>query len=128
QLSASEGPADLRVSITWNTDNTDVDLWVIEPEGHRVFYQSPRSPSGGVLSQDQTQGYGPERYHIPAAREGRCKIVGHYYSANPNLPGGEPHVTVVLTRYAGSDREKVERRTVILRRGGEQVEVVRVRY
>ncbi len=128
QLGARETPADLRVSITWNTDNTDVDLWVIEPDGNRVFYKSPRSPSGGVLSQDQTQGYGPERYHIPTARKGEYKILVHYFSANPNLLGGETHVNVVITRHAGTDREKIERRTVILHRAEELAEVARIRY
>ena len=43
-----------------------------------------------------------------------------------NLLGGETHVNVVITRYAGTDNEKVEKRTVILRRANEQVEVLRV--
>jgi hypothetical protein len=128
KMAGSDVPADLRVSITWNTDNTDVDLWVIEPDGTRVYYQAPRSPSGGVLSQDQTQGYGPERYHIPTARKGEYTIKVHYYRANPNLLGGETHVNVVITRHAGTEREKVERRTVILSREQEAKEVIRVRY
>jgi hypothetical protein len=119
--------ADLRVSISWNTDATDVDLHVIEPDGRRVYYQEPKSPSGGELSQDQTEGYGPERYQIAKA-EGEYRVVVHYYSANPNLLGGETHVQVVVVRFAGTDKETVERRTVILRQGGEYVEVCRVRF
>jgi hypothetical protein len=128
KMAASEAPADLRVSITWNTDNTDVDLWVIEPDGARVYYQNQKSPSGGVLSQDQTQGYGPERYHIPRARKGEYTIKVHYFAANPNLLGGETHVNVVITRNADTDREKVERRTVILSRDKEEKLVTRIRY
>src|SRR6202021_1679315 len=62
--------ADLRVTITWNTDATDVDLWVIEPDGTKCFYQHNRTKNGGQLSQDQTQGYGPERYQIVTAPKG----------------------------------------------------------
>jgi hypothetical protein len=127
-LAGSEPAADLRVSITWNTDNTDVDLWVIEPDGTRVFYQAPNSASGGRLSADQTQGYGPERYHLARARKGEYKVLVHYFRANPNLLGGETHVQVVLTRYAGTAREKVQRRTVILRREGDQVTVARLTF
>ena len=116
------------MSITWNTDATDVDLWVIEPDGTRVFYQAPTSPAGGQLSQDQTQGYGPERYHIPTAQKGEYKILVHYFAANPNLLGGETHVNVVITRNAGTAKETVERRTVILRRQGEQVAVARIKF
>jgi hypothetical protein len=127
-LAGSEAAADLRVSITWNTDNTDVDLWVIEPDRTRVYYQSPRSAAGGQLSADQTQGYGPERYHILTARKGEYKVLVHYFRANPNLLGGETHVNVVITRHAGTAKEKVERRTVILRREGEQVAVHTVKF
>jgi hypothetical protein len=127
-VGGAEQAAGLRVSITWNTDNTDIDLWVVEPDGTRVFYSQPRSPAGGVLSPDQTQGYGPERYHIPTARPGTYKVLVHYYRANANLLGGETHVSVVITRHAGTDHEKVERRTVILRREGEQVKVAEIRF
>jgi hypothetical protein len=44
------------------------------------------------------------------------------------LLGGETHVNVTITRYAGTEREKIERKTVILRQHEEQVEVARVRY
>ena len=52
----------------------------------------------------------------------------HYFRANPNLLGGETHVSVTVTRHAGTDSEKVERHTVILKREGEQVAVARVRF
>ena len=128
KLSESTKPADLRVTITWNTDATDVDLHVIEPDRTRVMYSTPKSQSGGELSQDQTQGYGPERYQIRKAPKGEFTILVHNFRPNPNLLGGETHVNVTITRYAGTDREKVERRTVILQREGEMIEVTKVRY
>lgn len=127
-LSAAREPSDLRVSVSWNTDATDVDLWVIEPDGTKVFYSSPRSKSGGELSQDQTQGYGPERYRIAKARPGEYRIVVHNFRPNPNLLGGETHVHVVVTRYAGTPREVTQRYNVILKRPGEEAEVTRVKY
>src|SRR5262249_6007732 len=54
-LSASRESSDLRVSISWNTDATDVDLWVIEPDGTKVFYSNKRSKSGGQMSEVATQ-------------------------------------------------------------------------
>src|SRR5262249_27747910 len=88
RLEAMRDPSpggDLRVSISWNTDATDVDLWVIEPSGEKCFYSHNRTKSGGELSQDQTQGYGPERYRIARAPEGEFVIVVDYFRANPNL-------------------------------------------
>src|SRR5262249_13828710 len=128
EVADREQTADLRVSITWNTDGTDVDLHVVEPKGFRVFYQQPRSPAGGQLSQDQTQGYGPERYQIAKAGRGEYKVLVNYFRANANLLGGETHVSVTVTRNAGTDREKVERYTAVLRRGGDTVEVCRVQF
>jgi hypothetical protein len=119
--------SDLRVTISWNTDATDIDLWVIEPDGTKVFYGG-RSKTGGVLSADMTQGYGPERYYVPRASRGEYTIIVHYFRANPNLLGGETHVDVTVTRHAGSPEEKVQRRTVILRRQGEQVQVCKVKF
>src|SRR5690606_11423108 len=55
---------DLRVVLTWDADNTDIDLWVIDPVGEAVYYAQPRSKSGGHVSRDFTQGYGPEAFTI----------------------------------------------------------------
>ncbi len=120
--------SDLRVTISWNTDNTDVDLWVIEPDGTKCFYQHNRTASGGELSQDQTQGYGPERYRIAKAQPGEYGIVVHYFRANPNLLAGETHVNVVIARNAGTPQEVLERKTVILKKQGEVVEVCKVKF
>jgi hypothetical protein len=120
--------SDLRVTISWNTDATDVDLWVMEPDGTKCFYENRQTPNGGRLSQDMTQGYGPERYHIQKAAKGKYRVLVHYFSANPNLLAGETHVNVVVTRYAGTPREVVERHTVILKKHGEAVEVCSVEF
>jgi tetratricopeptide (TPR) repeat protein len=121
-------PSDLRVTISWNTDATDVDLWVIEPDGTKCYYQHSRTKNGGELSQDQTQGYGPERYQIKNAKPGMYTIIVHYYSANPNLLAGETHVNVAVTRRADSPQEAVERYNVILQRKDQQIEVCKVKF
>jgi hypothetical protein len=121
-------PSDLRVVITWNTDATDIDLWVIEPDGTKCFYQHQRTKNGGQLSQDQTQGYGPERYQALHALKGAYTIIVHYYRANPNLLAGETHVNVAVTRNAGTPQEATERHNVILKKHDEQAEVCKVKF
>jgi tetratricopeptide (TPR) repeat protein len=120
--------ADLRVTISWNTDATDVDLWVIEPTGEKCFYSHRTTANGGELTEDVTQGYGPERYHAKKAIKGEYKVVVHYYSMNPNLLAGETHVNVTVTRFSGTPNEVSERHTVILKKAQEAVEVCRVKY
>jgi len=128
QMARPQPKSDLRVTISWNTDATDVDLWVIEPDGTKCFYQHNRTRNGGELSQDQTQGYGPERYQIAQAQPGAYTILVHYFSINPNLLGGETHVSATVTRFAGTPRENTERHTVILKQHNQQVEVCKVKF
>jgi tetratricopeptide (TPR) repeat protein len=128
QMTRPQPKSDLRVTISWNTDATDVDLWLIEPDGTKCFYQHNRTQNGGELSQDQTQGYGPERYQIAKAQPGVYTILVHYFSINPNLLGGETHVSVTVTRFAGTPQEKTERHTVILKQHNQQVEVCKVKF
>jgi hypothetical protein len=125
---AKQEQADLRVTISWNTDATDVDLWVIEPDGTKCYYQHKATKNGGQLSADMTQGYGPERYQIVNAPQGTFQVLVHYYGTNPNLLGGETHVKVGVTRNAGRANETTENHTVILKRHNEQVEVCKVKF
>src|SRR5438477_277481 len=77
RLAASQLQADLRVTISWNTDATDVDLWVIEPDGTKCYYQHNRTKNGGELSQDKTQGYGPESFQVAKALPGAYTVFLH---------------------------------------------------
>jgi hypothetical protein len=128
KLDTSKAQSDLRVTISWNTDNTDVDLWVIEPDGEKCYYQHNKTKNGGELSQDMTQGYGPERYQIKKAQKGTYRVIVNYFNMNPNLLAGETHVNVAVTRFAGTPQETTERHTVILRQSKEEVEVCKVEY
>ncbi len=128
KMTGSQMQDDLRVTMSWNTDGTDVDLWVIEPDGTKCYYQHTKTKNGGELSQDVTQGYGPERYHMQKAVPGEYRIIVNYFAANPNLLAGETHVNVVVTHHAGTPQEVVERHTVILKKDKEEVEVCRVKF
>jgi hypothetical protein len=128
KMDLSKSQSDLRVTISWNTDATDVDLWIIEPDGEKCFYQHNKTKHGGELSQDMTQGYGPERYHANKAQKGTYRIIVHYFAVNPNLIAGETYVNVTVTRFAGTEQETTERHTVILKKRGEEVEVCRVEF
>jgi hypothetical protein len=118
--------APLVVTATWNTDNTDVDLWVKEPSGEACGYSNRATQRGGELMADLRVGYGPERYVNRRGDPGTYVILVNYYRANPNLIAGETHVDVVVTCHAGTPREKVRRFPVVLRREGTTTEVCRI--
>ena len=48
----------LRVVLDWDTDMTDIDLWVTDPRGEKTFYSHTRSDIGGCITDDFTQGLG----------------------------------------------------------------------
>jgi len=41
----------VQITLSW-TGAADLDLWVIEPSGTRIYYGDPASPSGGQLDVD----------------------------------------------------------------------------
>ena len=72
---------DLRIVMTWDTDNTDIDLHVTEPTGETCVYNHNRTTIGGALSKDFTQGYGPEEYMLRKLMPGQYKIQAHFYGS-----------------------------------------------
>jgi Ca-activated chloride channel family protein len=113
----------LRVAMTWDADNTDIDLWVTDPTGTRVYYGDARSPSGGHVSRDFTQGYGPEVYTIRRPLPGTYRVQAHYFGDRRQSLTGP--VTVQLefqTNFgaAGSTRAAVTRR---LEEGSQDIEI-----
>lgn len=87
---------DARIVIEWTSDAADLDLHVIEPSTEEVYYSHPLSAAGGLLSNDMTQGYGPEEYAIRRARNGQYKVTVHGYSPDRLNPNGKGRVMVRL--------------------------------
>ncbi|MDY7232241.1 VIT domain-containing protein [Hyalangium rubrum] len=72
-------PIDYQLTTHWNSDSTDIDLWVIEPTGERCYYSHRDTSLGGKLFWDITDGLGPELYHARKAAPGPYHVVVHYY-------------------------------------------------
>ncbi|MBZ4373826.1 VIT domain-containing protein [Corallococcus sp. AS-1-6] len=72
-------PIDYQLTTHWNSDSTDIDLWVIEPDGEKCFYQHKQTSLGGQLYWDITDGLGPELYHARKAAPGPYHVLVHYY-------------------------------------------------
>jgi hypothetical protein len=108
---------DIRVTLEWNTDKTDMDLWVDEPTGERAIFNNPRTAIGGRLSNDMTGGYGPEEYLLNVAPNGLYKVLSNAYASDRLDPNGPTSLTVRLYRDWGRPTEKVESFVVELNRG-----------
>lgn len=100
---------DLRVVIEWNTEETDLDLWVDEPNGERAFYGYPRTLIGGRMSNDMTDGYGPEEYLLRRAPAGTFTVRANVFANDRLNPNGSSRITAHLIHDFGraSEREEV---------------------
>jgi hypothetical protein len=116
---------DLRVTMTWNTDNTDIDLWVTDPSDERCYYGHRDTAAGGHLLDDVTQGFGPERFQLEHAPRGEYHVQAHYYSNNGNRLVADTYVTLTITQHVGTPQQRITRRVVRLTNAGDQVSVAR---
>jgi len=117
---------DLRLVLTWDADATDIDLHVVEPTGEEVYYSHKLSSSGGLVSNDFTQGYGPEEFVVRKAVNGNYKIKVKYYGSSSQRLLGP--VTVMVDIFTHFGRPSQQKRTVLLRleEAKEMVEVATV--
>jgi len=94
--------------IEWQTEATDVDLWVDEPSGERAIFHNPRTAIGGRLSNDMTQGFGPEEYLLRRARPGAYEVRANVFAADRISPNGAQRVTARIIRDFGRATEREE--------------------
>ena len=88
---------DIKIYLTWDTDRSDVDLWVTNPSGEKVFYEHRAGRFGDALYDDITTGYGPESYTAPKAQPGTYLVQVNYYGVGRgNLSEARGEVVVVL--------------------------------
>jgi len=99
---------DVRILISWNIDRTDVDLWIDEPTGERVSYSNKLSEIGGRISNDMTNGYGPEEYLLKKTIDGDYEIKVHYYGSDIINPNGAVIVRAHIFRNWGRANQSVE--------------------
>ena len=104
---------DVRIVMTWDADDTDIDLWVTEPSGEKAYYGHNRTTIGGLVSCDFTQGYGPEEYLVRKAAAGKYKIEANYFGSRAARLLGP--VTVEVEVFTNYGRPNEQRRSLTLR-------------
>ena len=106
-------PVDLRVVLSWDADNTDMDLWVTDPNGERAYYGNRLTHQGGRMSNDLTAGYGPEEFMLKQALPGTYTVEANYYGSQQQLISGS--VTLRLALITDFGKHKAKQQSVILR-------------
>lgn len=114
---------DVRIILTWDADDTDIDLHVVEPGGEEAFYGNSLTRHGGAVSRDMTLGFGPEEYMIRRALPGVYQIKAHYYGTSSQRPLGPVTVQATVFTHFGRPDEKRQAFTLRLESRKEWVEV-----
>lgn len=107
-------PLELRVVLTWDADNTDMDLWVTDPNGEKCYYSEPLSYQGGRMSRDFTRGYGPEEYSLKVAKPGTYKVQANYYGSSQQDVMGPATIQLSLQQHYGTRQMEEQRITLRL--------------
>ncbi|KQS92478.1 VIT domain-containing protein [Chryseobacterium sp. Leaf394] len=99
-------PVDIRVVINWNKDNTDIDLWVTDPKGEDCSYSHKSTQIGGRLSNDFTQGFGPEQFLLKKAIKGKYKIKTNFFGERQNILSGPTTIMAEVYLYYSDGRQE----------------------
>jgi hypothetical protein len=87
-------PVKLRIVMSWDVDQTDIDIHVLEPNGEEAFYGNRRTAEGGFVSEDVTTGYGPEEYLKKDLERGVYKICSNYFASHQTSLTGAATINV----------------------------------
>ncbi len=131
-----ETAAKLRVVLSWDSDNTDLDLHVVTPDGAHIWYGDRSAANGGALDVDVTTGFGPEMFASPTPLAGEYLVYVNYFGGgyssdeegaeNPAQLLTTAQVTVITQE--GTANEKQQSFIVPMRATGELTMVKRFSY
>ena len=107
--------ARLRLVLSWDTDNTDLDLHVVTPDGEHAWYGNTVLKNSGALDMDVTTGYRNRIFAMPAPVHGRYQVYITMVGAAKELTTAQ----LTLITDEGSVNEKQETFIVPMRNAGE---------
>ncbi len=100
-------PVDIRVVLNWNMDNVDMDLHVTDPRNEECYYGSKATSLGGRISDDFTDGFGPEQFLLKKAVKGKYQIKTNFFGERRVTVAGPPTLMAeVFLRYASGREER----------------------
>lgn len=107
----------LSVILSWDANNTDLDLHVVTPDGGHAWYGNRVLDNGGGLDIDVTTGYGPEIFSMAAPVKGTYLVYVNYYGSSTEKDIINVQVTTITEQ--NTINEKKETIFMPMRRPGE---------
>lgn len=128
--------ARLRILLSWDSDNTDLDLHVITPDGGHAWYGQRALANGAAIDVDVTTGYGPEIFATPTPLPGQYLVYLNYYGGGYYRADNDTHAaqspltvaTITIISAEGTVNEKQQSFNVPVRAPGELTLVNRFHY
>jgi hypothetical protein len=108
-------PLDVRVVLTWDADDTDIDLWVTDPNREKAYYGHRLTYQGGRMSPDFTGGYGPEEFSLRSAKPGKYLVEVNFYGHRRQTVAGATTLQVKFVTGFGTPRQEEKLVTLRLR-------------
>jgi hypothetical protein len=101
-------PVDIRVVLNWNMNDTDIDLWVTDPDDEKCYYSHRGTAIGGRISHDFTRGLGPEQFLLKKAIKGKYKVEVNYFGDTQMKLAGPTTILVEIYTNYGTVRQTRE--------------------
>ncbi len=99
---------DIKIYLTWDTNRTDVDLWVTTPSGETISYKNKQGKFGGALFDDVTDGYGPESFTAKRAQVGTYKVqVNFFGTSRETFRDARGELTIIVDEGSPAEQRHV---------------------
>ena len=121
-------PLDIRIVLDWSSNDNDIDLWVVDPNGEKCYYSNANTALGGRISRDFTRGYGPEEFSLKEAIRGTYIVYVNYFSESRQRITGPVTVYCTLFTNYGKENEARERIALQLVDGGNTQQVGQLEF
>jgi uncharacterized protein YfaP (DUF2135 family) len=128
EVNPGKTQAAIRIILSWDDNQAEVDLHVVTPDGQHAFWAAPVLANGGGLDVDSVDGAGPEMFSMAAPLHGAYHVYVNYWG---NFGGGGYHfdektrkrdvitTTVTMVFNENTLREKRETFVIPLRKIGD---------
>jgi hypothetical protein len=101
---------------------------VLEPGGEEAYFGNNRTGQGGLVSQDITDGYGPEEYLMRVAPTGSYTLKTNYFASHQQIVVGPATITATVFTNWGRPNEKRETITIRLDKPTEKIEIGKIQF
>ncbi|QCX37072.1 DUF2135 domain-containing protein [Aureibaculum algae] len=119
---------DIRVVVDWNHNDTDIDLHIIDPNLEECFYSHNKTTIGGYMTEDMTQGFGPEEFTLKNAIKGAYYVKIKYFGDRYQKVENPTFMKVTIYKKFGTEKETKETQIIRLTKNDEEEIIAKLMF